>query len=366
MAKDQNFRNNGIDWNIHLEDTGELSFKADGKNGNGNTRMVIERTSGEVAIGGSNEFGQLRLMGPGNETTTFLGRSGNQSVALLGGPVGLSGRIQLFQIPGRVTVDLDGEEGTLVLGAEGEDGAMDILDGVGEPSIRMNGQARQLTLTSVDSTEAITMNGQQRRLELFDNDAVLTASLQGGNGVLQLSNDGGTTVDLRADATLILGRDGLGSIFGKIIVKNALGQEVITCDGSSGVITCVDLIEQPIPPSSARSIAPLMNALDRVLALRGVTYQREQVATPKTAANGDAQQIGFVGQELEAVCPELVTTDAAGGKSVNYSRMTAVLVEAVKEQQRQICEQAAALEAIWERLGQLSVADQHAKDFSGS
>lgn len=43
-------------------------------------------------------------------------------------------------------------------------------------------------------------------------------------------------------------------------------------------------------------------------------------------------------QDLETVFPEMVYTDAEGYKTVDYSRLTPVLVEAVKAQQFQIDE----------------------------
>jgi hypothetical protein len=47
-------------------------------------------------------------------------------------------------------------------------------------------------------------------------------------------------------------------------------------------------------------------------------------------------QIGFIAQEIEKVFPELVDTGADGYKSVKYANFTALLVEAVKDQQNQI------------------------------
>lgn len=41
--------------------------------------------------------------------------------------------------------------------------------------------------------------------------------------------------------------------------------------------------------------------------------------------------MGFIAQEVERQVPDLVRTDAAGYKSVQYANVTAVLVEAVKE-----------------------------------
>ena len=52
----------------------------------------------------------------------------------------------------------------------------------------------------------------------------------------------------------------------------------------------------------------------------------------------DDRQIGFSAQEVEKLFPEIVVTDATGYKSVDYGRITPILVEAVKEQQQQIDE----------------------------
>ena len=47
-------------------------------------------------------------------------------------------------------------------------------------------------------------------------------------------------------------------------------------------------------------------------------------------------QFGFIAQEFEQVIPELVKTDKDGYKSIDYVKVTPVLVEAIKEQQQQI------------------------------
>jgi hypothetical protein len=64
-----------------------------------------------------------------------------------------------------------------------------------------------------------------------------------------------------------------------------------------------------------------------VLKLRGVNF------TWKTEP-AMGKRIGFIAQEVEAILPELVFTNEVDGfKGVQYSEMTAVLVEAIKEQQ---------------------------------
>jgi hypothetical protein len=79
-----------------------------------------------------------------------------------------------------------------------------------------------------------------------------------------------------------------------------------------------------------KNITPLENALEKVLKLQGVNYQWDTENYPEMEFN-EEKQIGFIAQDVEPVLPELVSTDSKGYKSVSYEKMTAVLVEAVKE-----------------------------------
>jgi hypothetical protein len=80
-----------------------------------------------------------------------------------------------------------------------------------------------------------------------------------------------------------------------------------------------------------RDIAPLESALDKVLRVRGVRFEW---AEPSRAARGP--EIGVVAQDVEAVFPEAVHADPAGYKGVDYARLVAPLIEAIREQQGQI------------------------------
>ena len=73
-----------------------------------------------------------------------------------------------------------------------------------------------------------------------------------------------------------------------------------------------------------KNIETLENMLEKVLQLRGVRFEF------KDSDNKDIN-IGFIAQELEEFFPELVTTGSDGYKSVDYSSMTSVLLEAIKE-----------------------------------
>jgi len=87
-----------------------------------------------------------------------------------------------------------------------------------------------------------------------------------------------------------------------------------------------------------KDITTIDNALEIVNQLRGVTYSWRVDEFPDNNFETD-KQIGFIAQEVEKVFPIAVDTDANGYKSVEYTHMVALLVEAIKQQQLTIDEQ---------------------------
>jgi hypothetical protein len=75
------------------------------------------------------------------------------------------------------------------------------------------------------------------------------------------------------------------------------------------------------------NIKPIENALEKVTKMRGVEFDRID--------RDNEHQIGVIAQEIEQVVPEVVS-DNFGTKAVAYGNITAVLIEAIKEQQTMI------------------------------
>jgi hypothetical protein len=84
-----------------------------------------------------------------------------------------------------------------------------------------------------------------------------------------------------------------------------------------------------------KNIAPLSNSLENILKMEGVSYNWKIEEFPNRKF-GDRTEIGVIAQEVEKIYPELVATDAEGYKSVQYSHMVPILLEAIKEQQQLI------------------------------
>jgi hypothetical protein len=86
-----------------------------------------------------------------------------------------------------------------------------------------------------------------------------------------------------------------------------------------------------------QNIHTVTNALEKVKALRGVYFNWNQKAFPEKEF-GAQNELGFIAQEVEKVVPEIVTKDKSKEeyRSVKYDKLVALLVEAIKEQQKQI------------------------------
>ena len=64
-------------------------------------------------------------------------------------------------------------------------------------------------------------------------------------------------------------------------------------------------------------------------------------------------QYGFIAQEVEEVFPDWVRTDADGFKQIDMSRLTAVLVEGLKEQHEVITRNQGDINALNRRVAEL-------------
>jgi hypothetical protein len=90
-----------------------------------------------------------------------------------------------------------------------------------------------------------------------------------------------------------------------------------------------------------QNIKPLGDTLSTVLALTPVTYEW------KDASRGAGEQLGFIAQDVQKVAPDLVHTDAASGMmSVDYAKVTPLLVGAIQAQQKEIDDLKAEVEAL--------------------
>jgi trimeric autotransporter adhesin len=84
-----------------------------------------------------------------------------------------------------------------------------------------------------------------------------------------------------------------------------------------------------------KNFSSLQNPLKKIQKLNAIYYNWKQDEFPSMHFNNE-RQLGLSAQEVEKLFPEIVQTNADGYKAVDYSRLTPVLIEGMKEQQQQI------------------------------
>jgi hypothetical protein len=107
-----------------------------------------------------------------------------------------------------------------------------------------------------------------------------------------------------------------------------------------GAITAVGDITAFSDFRLKENVLTITNPLSKVMNLRGVSYNR-------TDLEDKTKKIGFIAQEVKETVPEVVTYNEEADKyGVSYGNVTALLVEAIKEQQTQIEELKSIINAL--------------------
>ena len=98
----------------------------------------------------------------------------------------------------------------------------------------------------------------------------------------------------------------------------------------SSTITCTSLTETS-SITFKENISPLQNALDSVLQLSGVMYDRKD--------GSYIGETGLIAEDVVKVIPNVVTKDASGNPhGINYTKLVAYLVESIKSLKEEINE----------------------------
>ena len=81
------------------------------------------------------------------------------------------------------------------------------------------------------------------------------------------------------------------------------------------------------------NITPIENSLNKVLSLEGVEFD---FISDVNCGYLKKHQIGLIAQDVKKVIPEVVGKNNDGTLGVSYQHLVAVLIEAIKEQQKEI------------------------------
>ena len=137
----------------------------------------------------------------------------------------------------------------------------------------------------------------------------------------------GAQATVSASNSLVLGNNanvGIG-INAPTSKLHVIGDGVFsgTLTASCGVLTCSDVRYK-------KNIVPITNALSSIILLNGVRYNLKAEEFQERQFT-NKPQIGLLAQDVELIYPEVVFTDQNGYKAIDYSKLTPVLIEAIKE-----------------------------------
>jgi hypothetical protein len=154
---------------------------------------------------------------------------------------------------------------------------------------------------------AVRLEGNQ--IEFYDNSGPLHLLVSGGVS--------GTSPAFSATAASNTNFTFKTSSGGSQTIAFTIASSGITASGNVTAFSDVRLKDD---------IKTIEGGLEIVEKLRGVTYKRKDTEKNK-------ENIGVIAQEVEEILPQIVNTadDEMGTKSVDYGKITSVLIEAVKE-----------------------------------
>ena len=140
------------------------------------------------------------------------------------------------------------------------------------------------------------------------------------------------TGNMQLTGTLTVGVDDTGH---DVKFFGATASKYCEWDESADTLTIAGTLTETSSREMKTNIEPLENILPAVLQMQGVKFDWKE---------GTKDNYGFIAEEVAEVFPHLVTHDEDGEvHGVQYTKMTAVLLEAIKEQQKQIDELKAKL-----------------------
>ncbi|MEW6050295.1 MAG: tail fiber domain-containing protein [Candidatus Zixiibacteriota bacterium] len=268
----------------------DLQFDAGASN-----RMVIRAASGNVGIGTTAPDARLAISA-GNEAAASVRNGSSTSVALWS-----------YNSAGTAISCGTGTASAYAFQA------ISYNNQASSPAIACNGR--------LDATGPITASSNQNGVN-----AITGTSSGSYSGVAGISTGGGNGVYGSAP-----GPGYAGSFAGNLCYTGTFG----ACSDSH----------------YKKNVLPIASSLDKIARLQGVTYEWRRDEFPsKNFPEG--RHLGFIAQQMQQVVPEAVSQDPDGYLAVDYARLSAVLVEAVKELKTQNDELRSRLEKLEQRTAQ--------------
>lgn len=299
----------------------------------GQSQVLFNTTSGDVTVQSSGS-GVFRGSGASGSSTQIMPAGSLLSVTsdgtnwivqfdgggnLVAGTLSATKAVTLSPASANVTISPSGT-GNLIINPAGTL-ASNTIDNVTIGATT----AGPGTFTTLGATGAVTFT--QNALVNFSPTGGFTINPSTVAGTINNASIGATTRSTGAFTTL--GANGQVS-FTAGTASTTTGTGSLTITGGCGVtgqVTCATLVETS-SIAFKENVQPLTNALDVVMQLMGVTYDRK---------DNKKHEAGLIAEEVFKFAPELVSLDANGKPyGIQYTKLGAYLVESIKTLKEEI------------------------------
>ena len=146
------------------------------------------------------------------------------------------------------------------------------------------------------------------------------------NTLIGMNSDTSAT---NSDNQTVIGYDAIGVADNSVTLGDGNVTAIYCSDDQGATIYAAGLVEGS-SLEIKKNISEIESPLDKITKLRGIEFDYKET---------DEHSIGMVAEEVNEIFPELVSKDEDGKvTAMSYSRMTAVLLEAVKELSQEVKE----------------------------
>ena len=300
----------------------------------GTITLSFTTSGGGVFTGPGGSGTTSQTMSTGTTTTLFSDGTNWVTLGSGGGPVtattgSFSGQISTTGSTGlNIVSSSTDDSSSATTGAATFAGGVAVNKNITVGSAGQTGKLRMIGSTSGTITfqAAATTTGGAYTWPAADASVSGYALTSNGSGTLSWAAAGATLSDDTSSSTLypVMATSATGSLTAKTTASK------FTFNASTGTLTVTALTESS-SIALKENVSPITGALDAILNLVGVTYDRRDGSSKAEA--------GLIAEEVNRIIPNIVSKNANGDpEGIHYTKLTAYLVEAIKSLKEEINE----------------------------
>jgi hypothetical protein len=312
---------------------GAMTFNVANLDGTDTSRTPLEAMRinrlGQVGIGTTSPSLPLTIVGddgdPASSGATAVGalqiQQGTNDVVLEAGVKANSNRYAWLQSTNKVShtaynMALNPNGGNVGIGRTSPQSRLDVLS-----SARITSSANTSHAFKLEARAGFANDGNSSCIWVSDGGSSSDPlfSSQGAHLVIECRQSAGRHIYFKVGNTTTAQH--IMSSDGRMGIGTTSPSERLHVSGN---ILASGSVTQNSDISLKDNITPIPNALDKVLQIRGVTYNRNDI-------EDNPRDAGVIAQEVERVLPEVVSQCENGIKSVAYGNMVGLLIEAIRE-----------------------------------